>query len=106
MRIQWARGLSPAVPTDIGAATPATAWPDEIQFLIYPAGQLQIGRSEEVNLGVIHDSAKFSTNDYTALFAEECVALVDRSVDTRVVTVPICPPGETGGQTVVSCPIA
>ncbi|WP_405759446.1 major capsid protein [Streptomyces sp. NBC_01420] len=106
VRIQWARGLAPAVPTDIGAATPATEWPDEIQFLIYPAGGLVIGRGEEVNLGVIHDSTKFVTNDYTALFAEECVALVNRSVDTRVVTVPVCPTGETGGQTVLSCPVA
>ncbi|MFF3559734.1 hypothetical protein ACFYXS_06835 [Streptomyces sp. NPDC002574] len=48
------------VPTDIGAATPATVWPDEINFLVYPAGQLQLGRGEEVNLGVIHDSAKQS----------------------------------------------
>ncbi|WP_326813950.1 MULTISPECIES: major capsid protein [unclassified Streptomyces] len=106
VRIQWARGLSPAVPTNIGATTPATAWPDEIQFLIYPAGQLQIGRGEEVNLGVIHDSSKFSTNDYTALFSEECVSLVDRSVDTRVVTVPVCPTGETGAQTLMTCPAA
>ncbi|MFK0063350.1 major capsid protein [Streptomyces werraensis] len=106
VRIQWARGLSPAVPTDIGGATPAADWPETMQFLIYPAGSLVIGRGEDVNLGVIHDSTKFSTNDYTALFAEECVALVDRSVDTRVVTVPVCPTGETGGQTVLACPIA
>ncbi|PSK57981.1 hypothetical protein B0E38_01826 [Streptomyces sp. 111WW2] len=106
VRIQWARGLTPAVPTDIGAPTAAVDWPATLNFLIYPAGSLVIGRGEEVNLGVIHDSTKFSTNDYTALFAEECVALVDRSVDTRVVTVPVCPTGETGGQTVLACPIA
>ncbi|WP_233646812.1 major capsid protein [Streptomyces sp. BSE6.1] len=106
VRIQWARGLSPAVPTEIGAETPATGWPAELKFLIYPAGGLVIGRGEEVNLGVIHDSSKFVTNDYTALFAEECVALVDRSVDTRVVTVPVCPTGATGAQTELACPIA
>ncbi|MDX2643497.1 major capsid protein [Streptomyces sp. PA03-1a] len=104
VRIQWARNLTPAVPTDIGGATPATAWPDEVSFLIYPAGQLQLGRGEEVNLGVIHDSTKFSTNDYTALFAEECIALIDRSVDTRYVTVPVCPSGTTGGQQLLTCP--
>ena len=101
--IQWARNLAPAVPDDIGGETPATVWPDEVSFLLYPAGQLQLGRGEEVNLGVIHDSTKFSTNDYTALFAEECVTLVDRSVDTRYVTVPVCPSGETGAQTLVTC---
>lgn len=106
VRIQWARGLAPAVPTDIGAADPALGWPAEINFLIYPAGSLQIGRGEEVNLGAIHDSTKFVTNDYTALFSEECIALVDRSVDTRVVTVPVCPTGETGAQTLIACPAA
>ncbi|MFJ2205941.1 major capsid protein [Streptomyces microflavus] len=103
VRIQWARGLAPAVPTEIGAPTPAVAWPDFVRFMIYPAGSLVIGRGEEVNLGVIHDSSKFVTNDYTALFAEECVALVDRSVDTRVVTVPVCPSGETGAQSLIAC---
>ncbi|MEU0947648.1 major capsid protein [Streptomyces canus] len=106
VRIQWARGLSPAVPTDIGGTTAATDWPSTIQFLMYPAGSLVIGRGEDVNLGVIHDSVKFSRNDYTALFAEECVALVDRSVDTRLVTVPVCASGETGAQTLVACPTA
>ncbi|MGW8603011.1 major capsid protein [Streptomyces sp. NPDC055893] len=106
VRIQWARGLAPAVPTDIGATTPATDWPATLQFLIYPAGSLVIGRGEEVNLGVIHDSTKFQTNDFTALFAEECVALVNRSVDTRRVTVPVCPTGATGAQAALTCPIA
>lgn len=106
VRIQWARALGPAVPDDIGGATPATTWPDAVQFLIYPSGQLQIGRGEEVNLGVIHDSAKFQTNDYTAAFTEECVALVDRSVDTRAVTVPVCPSGATGAQEPLTCPAA
>ncbi|MFF4900441.1 major capsid protein [Streptomyces sp. NPDC001068] len=106
VRIQWARGLAPAVPTDIGGVNPATAWPDSINFMIYPAGSLVIGRGEDINLGVIHDSTKFSVNDYTALFAEECVSLVDRSVDTRIVTVPVCASGETGAQTLVACPAA
>ncbi|QKW06937.1 major capsid protein [Streptomyces sp. NA04227] len=101
--VQWARGLTPAVPADIGGPAAAVEWPDEVTFLMYPSGQLQIGRGEEVNLGVVHDSTKFSTNDYTALFAEECVALVDRSVDTRAVTVPVCPTGETGAQSLMVC---
>ncbi|MFJ1695665.1 major capsid protein [Streptomyces sp. NPDC088252] len=103
VRVQWARGLAPAVPTDIGAANPATGWPDAVKFLMYPAGSLQIGRGEEVNLGAIHDSTKFRTNDYTALFTEECSTLVDRSVDTRLVTVPVCPDGSTGAQLEMVC---
>ncbi|MGW9410295.1 major capsid protein [Streptomyces diastaticus] len=103
VRVQFARGLNPAVPDEIGGPDPATAFPGEVKFLIYPAGGLVIGRGEEVNLGVIHDSTKFRVNDYTALFAEECAALVNRSVDTRLVTVPVCPSGETGAQTLLAC---
>ncbi|MEU7162011.1 major capsid protein [Streptomyces chrestomyceticus] len=104
VRIQWARGLTPAVPTDIGGTKEALDWPRKAQFLIYPAGSLQIGRDEEADLGVIHDSTKFSMNDYTALFSEECVTLIDRSVDTRRVTVPVCPDGATGAQLGMVCP--
>lgn len=104
--IQWARGLSPAVPTNIGGAAPALVWPSQVKFLIYPAGSLQIGRGAEVNLGVVHDSTKFSVNDYTATFSEECTALVDRSVETRIVTVPVCADGSTGLQKPLTCPAA
>lgn len=104
VRVQWARGLAPGVPTDIGGAVAAVDWPSAINFLIYPAGQLQVGRGADVDLGVIHDSSKFVTNDYTAVFTEECVALVDKSVDTRRVTVPVCPSGATGAQTALVCP--
>ncbi|MGY4744148.1 major capsid protein [Streptomyces sp. ATMOS53] len=103
VRVQFARGLSPAVPAEIGGATAAVDWPTVVRFLMYPSGSLQIGRGEEVNLGVVHDSTKFQVNDYTALFAEECSALVDRSVDTRLVTVPVCPDGATGAQLELVC---
>ncbi|MEZ0073607.1 major capsid protein [Planotetraspora sp. GP83] len=106
VRVQWARGLSPAVPTDIGGATPAADWPAQIPFLIYPSGAFQIGRGGEISLGVIHDSTKFSTNDYTAAFSEECVALINRGPEARIVTVPVCPDGRTGEQLGIACPIA
>lgn len=107
--VQWARGLPPGVPTDIGAAAPAPSWPDDLNFLIHPAGAFQIGRGAEVNLGAVYDSNTFVTNDYTALFTEECVALIDRGPESRFVTVPICPDGTTGSQaiagTTLECPI-
>lgn len=104
--VQFARGIPPAVPTDIGGATPATQWPETLEFLIYPAGAFQIGRGAEVNLGVIHDSTKFQTNDFTALFAEECAALVFRGPEARAVTVAVCADGEVGAQAASTCPIA
>ncbi|MFD0208930.1 major capsid protein [Streptomyces hirsutus] len=104
--VQWARGLNPAVPDEIGGQGAATQWPASIPFLIYPAGTFEAGRGGEISLGVIHDSAKFSVNDYTALFTEECSALIARNNEARVVTVPVCPDGRTGEQLGIDCPIA
>jgi hypothetical protein len=106
--VQFARGLTPGVPTAIGGATPAEAWPEEIDFLMYPTGTFQIGRGAEVNLGAVYDSEKFKTNDFTALWTEECVALLNRGPEARHVTVPVCPDGTTGAiniGTEVECPI-
>ena len=100
VRVQWARGLPPAVPAEIGAVTPATTWPDEVTFLIYPAGNFQIGRGPEVNLGVIIDSVTVATND-EKIFSEEAVALIDRMGLARAVTVAVCPNGEVGARNTV-----
>lgn len=104
VRIQWARGIGPAVPELIGGADPAVDWPSELKILMYVAGSLQIGRGGEISLGVIYDSNRFVTNDYTALFAEECVALVNRGPELRYLTVPICPDGRTAEQAGITCP--
>lgn len=104
--MQYARSLPPAVPNEIGGSEAATAWPETVPFVMYPAGSFEIGRGAEVNLGAVYDSNKFVTNDYTALFTEECVALLDRGPESRFVTVPVCADGATGRQlTDVDCPI-
>lgn len=106
VRVQFARGLAPAVPATIGGATPATTWPGEIEFLIYPTGNFQIGRGPEINLGVIIDSVTVATND-EKLFSEEAVVLIDRMGLARRVTVDVCPNGEVGARnTVALCPAA
>lgn len=104
--IQWARGLGPAVPDSIGGTDPATSWPAQIDMLMYVAGSLQIGRGGEISLGVVHDSTKFKTNDHTAIFSEECVALINRGPDLRLITLPVCPSGATGAQAELTCPAA
>lgn len=103
VRVQFARGLAPAVPTGIGGTTPATVWPGDVEFLIYPAGNFQIGRGAAVDLGVVYDSAKFVTNDHTAAFSEECVALIDRGIESRIVTVPVCADGAIGRRSDYDC---
>lgn len=107
VRVQWARGLAPDVPANIGAAAPAVAWPADVEFLIYPTGNFVLGRGPEVNLGVIIDSVTVSTND-EKIFSEEAVALIDKMGRARRVTVPICPTGTVGAvpTTAFACPVA
>lgn len=100
VRIQFARGLAPDVPTNIGGAVPATAWPADVEFLIYPAGNFQIGRGPEINLGVIIDSVTVATND-EKIFTEEAVVLIDRMGLARRVTVTVCANGEVGARNAV-----
>lgn len=101
VRVQFARGLAPAVPTAIGGAVPATTWPTTLEFLIYPSGNFQIGRGPEVNLGVIIDSTTLATND-EKIFSEESVVLIDRMGLARRVTVTVCPDGSVGGRNTVA----
>lgn len=104
VRIQFARGLEPGVPTSIGGAVAATTWPTTVEFLIYPAGNFQIGRGPEVNLGVIIDSVTVSTND-EKIFSEEAVVLIDRMGLARRVTVTVCANGEVGARNTLDiCP--
>lgn len=106
VRVQWARGLAPDVPTNIGNATPAVAWPVDVEFLIYPAGNYVLGRGPEVNLGVIIDSVTVATND-EKIFSEEAVALIDKMGLARRVTVAVCASGQIGPQAAAAvCPIA
>lgn len=104
--VQWARGLTPDVPTNIGGPVPAVAWPADMEFLIYPSGNFQLGRGPEVNLGVIIDSVTVATND-EKIFSEEAVALIDRMGLSRRVTVVVCPNGQIGPQPeAFACPTA
>lgn len=105
VNVQWSRGLAPSVPTLIGGAVPADGWPDAVPFLIHPAGAFQIGRGATVDLGAVYDSAKFATNDFTALFTEECVALLNRGPESRFVTVPTCADGTAGKVATAECPL-
>jgi hypothetical protein len=104
VRIQFARGLEPGVPTSIGGAVAATTWPTTVEFLIYPAGNFQVGRGPEINIGVIIDSVTVATND-EKIFTEEPVVLIDRMGLARRVTVAVCPNGEVGARNTVDiCP--
>lgn len=100
VRVQFARGLPPAVPTNIGGPTAATTWPTQVSFLIAPAGNWQLGRGPEVSIGTIVDSTTIATND-EKIFTEESVVLIDRMGLGRNVTVTVCPDGTVGARSAV-----
>jgi hypothetical protein len=85
------------------AASGFTSWPTEVDFLLYKAGTWVKGTSDVITLDTIYDSTLLGTNDYTALFTEEGNLVARRGCDSRVVTVPICPTGETGGGVAIDC---
>ena len=107
VRVQWARGLAPDVPTNIGNATPATGWPADLEFLIYEAGAFVLGRGPSIDLGIITDSTLLATNDFQQ-FSEEGTLLIDRTGTARRVTVTVCANGSVGAvpTAAAACPIA
>lgn len=86
-----------------GAAGSFTAWPDEVEFLLYAAGTWARGTSDVISLDAIFDSALLYQNDFTALFTEEGWLLAKRGHDSREVTVPICADGATHGGVLIDC---
>lgn len=105
VRVQWARGLAPDVPTNIGGAVPAVAWPADVEFLIYPTGNYVLGRGPSVDLGVIIDSTLASVNN-ERIFSEEATMLIDKMGLARRVTVVVCPNGAIGAAAAAVCPIS
>jgi hypothetical protein len=86
-----------------GAASGFTSWPTEVDFLLYKAGTWIKGGADVITLDGLYDSTLLGTNDYTALFTEEGYLTARRGCDSRVVTVPICPTGDTGGGVAIDC---
>jgi hypothetical protein len=100
----WQDALASAVVTDIGGAAPATAWPGTVQVLMYSAGTWVRATSDIITLDAVYDSTLFALNKYNALFSEEGLCVMKRCVDSRVITIPVCPTGQTGNLIAVACP--
>lgn len=75
------------------SATAFTGWPDELKFVMYPAGTWIRGTADIITMDTLYDSTLLGTNDFTALFTEEGWMVVKMNHDSRVVTVPVCPDG-------------
>lgn len=84
----------------LGQASPLTALPTQVQFLMYPLGTWVRAVSDVITLNSIYDSTKLASNQVTQLFTEQGWAMVRMCTTSRVYTVNVCPSGETGAQRV------
>lgn len=73
-----ARGLRPQFVVDWQRLANATAWPTDVDYVVYAAGSWVVGTAGTLDLGVVRDSTLNATNDYTAAWTEEFSLLAQR----------------------------
>jgi hypothetical protein len=106
-RVQWVTDWQPlASGTGAVGANPALSWPTTVQYLAYAAGTHVFGRGPTIDLGVVRDSTKNATNDYTAAWTEDAWLMAKFGHESRVVTAAINPSGAVGIGTADANPIA
>jgi len=81
-------------------SVPATDYPDTIQTIMYPAGTFVKLSTDVINLDAVYDSTGLSTNTYTALFAEEGIALANTCFEARRISIPFSVSGLTGAANI------
>ncbi len=80
------------------ATHPKTEWPCLIQALLsYPGAYVRFDAGR-LDLGVIRDSVLNATNDFTSVWFEEFYCVGRRGPQGRLITIPVSPTGETGGE--------
>jgi hypothetical protein len=80
IRVQWLYNYQPL---DVETAGIATDYPDTLETIMYPAGTFVMLTDDVIRLDAVYDSVGLSTNTYTAIFAEEGVALANVCHDPR-----------------------
>lgn len=106
IRIQWVSDYQvrttgyPGVPTTL-----MTTWPTTVEFLMYAPGTVVLGQGLRLDLGIIRDSILNETNDYTAMWMEECWLMFQPGHEVRRLTVNICPDGTTGAADLTACSV-
>lgn len=79
-----------------GGATPLTVLPTTVQFLAYPAGTWTKIVQDVVSLDTIYDNAMLTTNQYTAVFAEDGFNVIQTCPESRLYTAQADPSGAVG----------
>jgi hypothetical protein len=79
-----------------GGAAPLTALPDDVQFLVYPAGTWIKTVRSVINLDTVYDNALLTANQYTALFYEDGFNTIQLCPESRLYQVGLDPAGVVG----------
>lgn len=80
IRVQWLYNYQSL---DVDTAGVAVDYPDTLETIMYPAGTFVMLTDDVIRLDAVYDSVGLSTNTYTAVFAEEGVALANVCHDPR-----------------------
>ncbi|MET0711933.1 MAG: major capsid protein [Jiangellaceae bacterium] len=83
--------------------TGAVVVPSTVEALIFPAGTWVKGTTDVISLDAVYDSTTLLTNEYTALFAESGVLVVNTCWDSIKATISTCASGRTGIADVTAC---
>ena len=101
------RGINPQFVYDwqplTGAAGGFVTWPTTVQFLMFAAGTWVKGGADVITLDTLYDTQLLGTNDFTALFTEEGYLVAKLCHDSRVITAPVCPSGQTAAAVATDC---
>lgn len=92
----WQDQYSGGGGTTPGGSSALTALPQTVQFLAYPAGTWVKAVQDVVSLDTIYDSTKLTTNEYTAIFAEDGWAMLQMTPISRLYTAVVDPSGVVG----------
>ncbi|MER5705998.1 major capsid protein [Streptomyces sp. NPDC002122] len=96
--------LNPAFPGGDATAPYMTALPDDVSFLVWPAGSVAVARQDVVTLTNVYDAASLAQNEFTALFAEEGFAPIYPCPGIRQYTVGGCLGGLVGAASITCAP--
>lgn len=100
MRVQWLYNYQPL---DVDTNGIATDYPTTLEAIMYPAGTFVELTLDVIRLDAIYDSTGLSTNTYTAMFAEEGIALANVCHDPRRISIDLCVSGRTGAADLSQC---
>jgi hypothetical protein len=97
LRVQWLYNYQPL---DVDTAGIATDYPDTLETIMYPAGTFVMLTDDVIRLDAVYDSVGLSTNTYTAIFAEEGVALANVCHDPRRLSIDLAVTGLTAAAVI------